>query len=61
MKVSEAISRLEAEGWYWLKGKRTGHRQFKHPEKLGKVTIPGNLRDELKPKTLASIRRQAGW
>jgi predicted RNA binding protein YcfA (HicA-like mRNA interferase family) len=61
LKVREVISRLEAEGWYRLKGKRTGHRQFKHPEKLGKVTVPGNPGDELKPKTLASIRRRAGW
>jgi predicted RNA binding protein YcfA (HicA-like mRNA interferase family) len=60
VKVREAISRLEADGWYQVKG--TGsHRQFKHPIKRGRVTVPGQANDDLKPGTWASIQRQAGW
>jgi predicted RNA binding protein YcfA (HicA-like mRNA interferase family) len=61
MKVREVLARLSDEGWYQLKGKATSHRQSKHPEKLNKVTVPGKPGDELNPKTLASIYRQAGW
>jgi predicted RNase H-like HicB family nuclease len=34
--------------------------QFRHPSKPGTVTIAGNLGNDLKPGTLASILRQAG-
>ena len=37
-----------------------GHRQYKHPEKQGRVTIPGKLSKELPPGTERSILRQAG-
>ncbi|HZK81069.1 MAG TPA: type II toxin-antitoxin system HicA family toxin, partial [Humisphaera sp.] len=36
------------------------HRQYKHPTKPGRVTIPGNLGDDVKFGTLGSIKRQAG-
>jgi predicted RNA binding protein YcfA (HicA-like mRNA interferase family) len=35
-------------------------QQFRHPAKAGTVTVAGNLGKDLKPGTLASIRRQAG-
>ena len=35
------------------------HRQFKHPVKRGKVTVPGKLSDELPIGTWRSILRQA--
>ncbi|MCY4652416.1 MAG: type II toxin-antitoxin system HicA family toxin [Dehalococcoidia bacterium] len=35
------------------------HRQYKHPVKRGRVTIPGHPRDEMKPSTLSSILNQA--
>jgi predicted RNA binding protein YcfA (HicA-like mRNA interferase family) len=37
-----------------------GHRQFKHPEKPGRVTISGNLGHDLALGTLDSILKQAG-
>jgi len=60
MKVRDVLRRLRADGW--VLARQTGsHRQFKHPQKPGTVTVPGHPRDELKPGTLASIARQAGW
>jgi len=58
-KVREAIRLIESDGWYLVKSKG-GHRQFKHPEKLGRVTVPGNLGDDLAPGTFNSILKQAG-
>jgi predicted RNA binding protein YcfA (HicA-like mRNA interferase family) len=58
-KVREAIRMIEADGWYLVKSKG-GHRQFKHPEKLGRVTVPGNPGDDLAPGTFNSILKQAG-
>lgn len=60
-KVREAITQLEADGWKRLPGKATGHRQYKHPTKPGKVTIAGQMNDDLDPKTWKSIQQQAGW
>jgi predicted RNA binding protein YcfA (HicA-like mRNA interferase family) len=59
MKVQDVIRRLEEDGWYRIKAKG-GHRQFKHPRKSGKVTVPGQLKDDVPPGTLKSIWRQAG-
>lgn len=59
MKVREVIKLIEDDGWI-LVGQRGSHRQFKHPAKPGRVTVPGNLGDEIKSGTLASILRQAG-
>jgi len=58
MKVRNVIKRLEDDGWY-LARTRGSHRQFKHPEKPGLVTVPGRMSDELAPGTLNSIWRQA--
>jgi len=58
MKVRDVIKRLEDDGWY-LARTRGSHRQFKHPEKPGLVTVPGRMSDELAPGTLNSIWRQA--
>jgi predicted RNA binding protein YcfA (HicA-like mRNA interferase family) len=59
MKVREIIGRIEADGWYRIKAKG-GHRQYKHPVKRGRVTVPGQMNEELDPKTQKSILRQAG-
>ncbi|MEH1792309.1 type II toxin-antitoxin system HicA family toxin [Nostoc sp.] len=58
MKVRDVIKRVEADGWY-LDRTKGSHRQFKHPEKPGLVTVPGKLSDDLAPGTLSSIWRQA--
>jgi predicted RNA binding protein YcfA (HicA-like mRNA interferase family) len=58
MKVREIIRLVEQDGWYYI-GTRGSHRQFKHPTKSGKVTIPGHLSETLPPKTVKSIFDQA--
>lgn len=59
MKVRDVIRVLQDDGWYRVTT-RGSHRQFKHPKKLGRVTIAGKVNDELAPGTLNSIRKQAG-
>jgi predicted RNA binding protein YcfA (HicA-like mRNA interferase family) len=59
MKVREVIKQIEQDGWY-LARTRGSHRQYKHPTKLGLVTVPGKLGDDLASGTLDSILKQAG-
>ncbi len=59
MKVKEAIKLVEGEGWY-LARTRGSHRQYKHQNKKGLVTIPGKMKDDLAPATMNSILKQAG-
>jgi predicted RNase H-like HicB family nuclease/predicted RNA binding protein YcfA (HicA-like mRNA interferase family) len=40
MKAREVIRLIEADGWC-LVATRGSHRQFKHPRKPGRVTVPG--------------------
>lgn len=58
MKVKEVIKLIEEDGWY-LKETRGSHRQYKHSTKKGRVTIAGKPSDDLHPKTLKSIFKQA--
>jgi predicted RNA binding protein YcfA (HicA-like mRNA interferase family) len=59
MKVGEVLRALQADGWK-LVATRGSHRQFKHPSKPGRVTVPGKPSDDLAPGTLNSIYKQAG-
>ena len=59
MKVSEVLRILHQDGWYLVRI-RGSHRQFKHPNKKGLVTIAGKMSDDMKRGTLGSIFRQAG-
>ncbi len=59
MKVRDIIKEVETDGWQ-LVTTRGSHRQFVHPRKPGRVTIPGHSSDEIHPKTLKNIRKQAG-
>jgi predicted RNA binding protein YcfA (HicA-like mRNA interferase family) len=45
-------------GWFLARTKGS-HRQYKHPEKPGLVTIAGQLGHDLPPGTLSSILKQA--
>ncbi|HEX5853912.1 MAG TPA: type II toxin-antitoxin system HicA family toxin [Solirubrobacteraceae bacterium] len=59
MKVRAIIMLIESDGWRQVR--QTGSdRHFRHPVKRGTVTVAGHLRDELHPKTKASIMWQAG-
>jgi predicted RNA binding protein YcfA (HicA-like mRNA interferase family) len=58
-KVREVLKTIERDGWY-LVATKGSHRQYKHLEKLGRVTICGNLGDDVAPGTLNSILKQAG-
>jgi predicted RNA binding protein YcfA (HicA-like mRNA interferase family) len=59
MKVRAVIKRLREDGWIHVTT-RGSHRQFKHPTKPGKVTVAGALSEDIPPKTLNSILKQAG-
>lgn len=54
------IRLLEAEGWR-LVITEGSHRQFKHPDKPGRITVSGHLGDDMPKGTLASVKRQAGF
>ena len=58
MKSRDVISKLKADGWEEV-AQAGSHKQFKHPTKPGRVTVPHPKKD-LKPGTLRSIERQSG-
>ena len=59
MKVREVIGLIQADGWF-LVATRGSHRQYRHPTKVGRVTVAGKPSDDLAPGTLNSILKQAG-
>lgn len=59
MQVRNVIRRLEKDGRVKI-AQRGSHRQFKHPIKSGKVTVPGKASDDIPEGTYRSILRQAG-
>lgn len=59
MKVKAITKLVEADGWFIVRTKGS-HNHYKHLTKKGVVTIAGHPNEELKPKTEASILRQAG-
>jgi predicted RNA binding protein YcfA (HicA-like mRNA interferase family) len=59
LNVRDAIKLVENDGWFLVRT-RGSHRQYKHPEKRGLVTIPGKMKDDLAPATMNSILKQAG-
>jgi len=58
MKVRELLKAVENDGSRHVKTKGS-HRQYKHPTKPGRVTIPGHPGDDVHPDTLKSILKQA--
>ena len=59
MKVKEIIRLIEKRGWY-LVSQKGSHRQYKHSTIPGRVTIAGNLNDDLPKGTANSVFKQAG-
>ena len=53
------IRLLERDGWVRV-ASSGGHRQYKHPTKPGRVTVSGNLEEDMPKGTFASVRLQAG-
>ncbi len=58
MKVKQILKMLKDDGWY-LDRTKGSQKQFRHPTKLGTVTVAGKLSDELAPGTQNSIFKQA--
>jgi predicted RNA binding protein YcfA (HicA-like mRNA interferase family) len=58
MNSREVIQRLSKDGWYEVH-QVGSHKQFKHPIKPGRVTVPYPTRD-IPMGTLRSIEKQAG-
>jgi predicted RNA binding protein YcfA (HicA-like mRNA interferase family) len=58
MKIRDLIGVIEKDGWLHV-GARGSHRQYKHPLKKGRGTIPGHAEDRVHPDTLKSVLIQA--
>jgi predicted RNA binding protein YcfA (HicA-like mRNA interferase family) len=59
MKVGELLRKLHDSGWVLVRV-RGDHRQYKHPDRQGLVTVPGKPSDDVRPGTLNSVLKQAG-
>ena len=58
-KVREAIRIVERDGWV-LDRTRGSHRQYRHPQKPGTVTIAGRPGKDVATGTWNNILKQAG-
>lgn len=58
MRSRDVIAALRAAGWVKV-AQKGSHKQFKHPSRPGRVTVPHPERD-LPIGTLKSIERQSG-
>ena len=59
MKVRDVIKLIEEDGWYSVRTKGD-HKQYRHPFKIGLVTIAGHLNDDIAKGTLNSILKRTG-
>ena len=59
VKVKDLIALLEAHGWYHARTAGS-HRQFRHHDSPGTVTVSGKLSVDIPPGTLKSALKQAG-
>jgi len=59
MKVRDLLKLLRKDGWD-IDRTRGDHRQLIHPNKPGTVTVSGHFSDDVHPKALKSVLRQAG-
>ena len=58
MDSKAVIKALKKDGWIEVDQKGS-HKQFRHPPKAGRVTVPHPVKD-LKIGTLKSIEKQSG-
>jgi predicted RNA binding protein YcfA (HicA-like mRNA interferase family) len=58
MKVRDIVELIEEDGWRF-RSQVGSHRQFVHPVKKGRVTVPGKPGDDLTRDLLHSIFTQA--
>ena len=58
MKIRDVIKMIENDGWY-LVATKGSHRQYKHSDKPGRVTIAGHPNHDLAPGTFNSILKQS--
>jgi len=59
MKVKELLKLLEENGWQLVRTKGS-HRQYKHPNKSGTITVAGKPSIEVPKGTLNAILKQTG-
>jgi predicted RNA binding protein YcfA (HicA-like mRNA interferase family) len=59
MKFRDVVEMIEQDGWKLVRTKGS-HRQYRHPEKPGTVTVAGKPNLDVPPGTLNSILKQAG-
>jgi predicted RNA binding protein YcfA (HicA-like mRNA interferase family) len=58
MKIRAMIKLIEKDGWY-LDRTRGSHRQYRHDQKKGVVTIAGKPSDDLaRGRKIASLNKQ---
>ena len=58
MRSRDVIKELKNDGWYEV-NQAGSHKQFKHPTKKGRVTVPHPNRN-IPIGTLKNIEKQAG-
>jgi predicted RNA binding protein YcfA (HicA-like mRNA interferase family) len=58
MNSRDVIGMLKKDGWYEV-NQVGSHKQFRHPTKPGRVTVPSPQRD-IPIGTLKSMEKQAG-
>jgi predicted RNA binding protein YcfA (HicA-like mRNA interferase family) len=58
VKIRDVVATIEKDGWFLVHTKGS-HRQYKHNNKVGRVTIAGHMNDDIAPGTLKSIWFQA--
>ena len=59
MKVRDVLKLIRDDGWYQV-AQVGSHRQFKHPVKIGRVTVAGHRSQEMAKGTFGNILKQAG-
>jgi predicted RNA binding protein YcfA (HicA-like mRNA interferase family) len=59
VRARELVARLEQDGWVEVSGKGS-HRNFRHPDRPGKVTVPFHGSRDLSMGVVRSIEKQTG-